>query len=78
MLRDRDGDALIAKIQDALENGEPINELYLRSLMRSRLTVGALLRKAIELEKKLPDEVKRNKISELTLVLSNRIVDNGA
>ena len=43
--------------------------------MKSAESAGTLLRKTIELEKNLPDESLRNKVRELTLILSNRIVD---
>ncbi|MFH0968726.1 MAG: hypothetical protein V1862_13690, partial [Methanobacteriota archaeon] len=77
VLSDRDGDALIAKIRSALDNGEPINEpeLIFLPLMRSRLPVDKVLREAICLAKRVPDEEVGNKIHELILVLSNRIVD---
>ena len=77
VLGDRDGDSLLAQIQSALEKGENVNELELifLPLMKSRLPMDGLLRKTIELEKQLPDEGLRNKVRELTLILSNRIVD---
>ncbi|MGV8107968.1 hypothetical protein [Methanospirillum sp.] len=43
--------------------------------MKSAESAGTLLWKTIELEKNHPDENLRNKVRELTLILSNRIVD---
>ncbi|QXO93864.1 hypothetical protein KSK55_10960 [Methanospirillum purgamenti] len=43
--------------------------------MKSAESAGTLLRKTIELEKNLPDESLRNKVRELTLILSNQIVN---
>jgi hypothetical protein len=73
----RDGDALIEKIQSALKRGEDINELELifLPLMKSSLPVDALLRKTIELAKEIPRTTVGQKICELSLVVSNRIVD---
>jgi predicted transposase YdaD len=72
----RDGDILLEHIQSALQSGEAVNELELifLPLMKSRLPADTLLRKTIELEKQIPDQEHRNKIRELTLILSNRIV----
>jgi len=77
VLEDRDGDKLLAQIQSALAKGEPVNELELifLPLMKSRLAKDTLLCKTIEIEKQLPDEELRNEVRELTLILSNRIVD---
>lgn len=77
VFQDRDGDSLLEEIQSALGRGEPVNELEMifLPLMKSAESAGTLLRKTIELEKNLPDESLRNKVRELTLILSNRIVD---
>jgi len=77
VFEERDGDALLAQVQSALAKGLPVNELELifLPLMKSRLAKGTLLCKTIEIEKQLPDEELRNKVRELTLILSNRIVD---
>ena len=77
VLEDRDGDKLLAQVQSALAKGLPVNELELifLPLMKSRLAKGTLLCKTIEIEKQLPDKEIRNKVRELTLILSNRIVD---
>ena len=77
VLADRDGDALLTRIQNALKQGEEVNELELifLPLMRSRLTKIELLRRTIELEKQLPEKDIRNKVRELTLILADRIVD---
>ena len=77
VLSDRDGDALLSQMQNALEKGEQVNELELifLPLMKSELTKTELLRKTIELEKQLPIKDIRNKVRELTLILADKIVD---
>ena len=77
VLSDRDGDALLSQMQNALEKGEQVNELELifLPLMKSKLTKTELLRKTIELEKQLPIKDIRNKVRELTLILADKIVD---
>lgn len=76
ILADRDADLLLSRMQYALERGEQINELELifMPLMKSRLNKTELLRRTIELEKRLPKTELRNKVSELTLILADRIV----
>ena len=77
VLANRDADLLLARITTALEKGDPINELELifMPLMKSRLNRTELLRKTIELEKKLPKSEFREKVRELTLILADKIVD---
>lgn len=77
VLANRDADLLLARITTALEKGDPINELELifMPLMKSRLNRTELLRKTIELEKKLPKSEFREKLRELTLILADKIVD---
>ncbi len=77
VLANRDADLLLARITIALEKGDPINELELifTPLMKSRLNRTELLRKTIELEKKLLKSEFREKVRELTLILADKIVD---
>ena len=77
VLANRDAVLLLARITTALEKGDPINELELifTPLMKSRLNRTELLRKTIELEKKLPKSEFREKVRELTLILADKIVD---
>ena len=77
ILKGRNADELLEKIQDALENGQPVNELELifLPLMQSVLPKNALLLETIKLEKQLPDTTIRTKVLGLTLVVANRIVD---
>jgi hypothetical protein len=78
VLSNWDGDALSTKIQSALELGKPINELELifLPLMKSCLPVDEVLKRTIQLEKMLPDKEISTRIQELTLVLSDRLVDD--
>ena len=77
VLANRDAVLLLARITTALEKGDPINELELifTPLMKSRLNRTELLRKTIELEKKLLKSEFREKVRELTLILADKIVD---
>ena len=77
VLADRDGDALLSWMRNALEKGEQINELELifLPLMKSRLTKTELLRRTIELEKQLPETDLRNKVREVTLIIADKIID---
>jgi len=77
ILKGRNADELLEKIQDALEKGQPVNELELifLPLMQSVLPKNELLLETIKLEKQLPDATIRTKVLGLTLVVANRIVD---
>ena len=75
ILGERNADDLLEKIRNALENGQPVNELELifLPLMQSRLPKNELLLETIKLEKQLPDTTIRVKVLGLTLVVSNKI-----
>ncbi len=77
IFKGRNADELLEKIRNALEKGQPINELELifLPLMQSRLPKNELLLETIKLEKQLPERDIRTKVLGLTLVVSNRIVD---
>ncbi len=77
VLKEWDGDSLYSRIESALKKGEPINELELifLPLMKSGLSKGELLRRTIMLESQIPEPDLRCKVRELTLIISDKIVD---
>ena len=77
--REYDGDSILAKLKEQVEKGEEINELeviYLPLFGSEKYTVVELLMESLHLiNASNMEERQKLKVSALTLVLSNKIVD---